>query len=65
MVRTASDPYYVDGSLLVRVPPSLGRPLDGRDVDEVLYRAGDLELTVHCDGPRYVAETVRAMPRAG
>jgi Family of unknown function (DUF6281) len=56
-VLTSSAPRYERGSLRVRVPVELGRPLARADLD-ALWAGARLSLTVHCHKSGYVADRV-------
>jgi hypothetical protein len=61
-VRRASKPRYLRAFLRVRVPKSLGRPLTREDIENVLWKGGDIATTVRCVRGRYVAVKVEARP---
>jgi hypothetical protein len=65
LVRESSTPRYARAFLTVRVPASLGRPLDEHDIHVSLWKQGDISATVSCSGGRYVATAVSASPGRG
>ena len=57
--ETSSDRY--DRAFLdVLVPRSLGHPISHDDSKRYLQHPGRIVVTAHCDGPKYVADAVRA-----
>jgi hypothetical protein len=61
-VESASMRKYERALITVSVQKNLGTPLTRDDVRSSLHQGGSIELTVRCQGGRFVAERVRAFP---